>query len=84
MEGAPDDAPTGYVPVRQVDGSWKTSGGEAVAWYEVRTDLLAASDIEAAIERVLTVYGVSDVVVDAFDQLRKELPGPSAAAAPSE
>jgi hypothetical protein len=29
--------------------------------------------VEAAIQRVMSVYGVSDVVVDAFDQFRKEL-----------
>jgi hypothetical protein len=29
--------------------------------------------VEGAINRVLSVYGVSDVVVDAFNQFRKEL-----------
>ena len=53
--------------------------GDSVPWYEVRTDLLPADEVQAAMERVLSVYGVSDVVVDAFSQLRKELPQPPTA-----
>lgn len=64
---------TGYVPVTFKDGNWKTAEGNAVPWYEVQTDLLAPDDVEGAVNRVLSVYGVSDVVVDAFDQFRKEL-----------
>jgi hypothetical protein len=63
----------GFVPVTFEDGTWKTAEGGVVPWYEVQTDLLAESDVDGAVERVLSVYGVSDVVVDAFDQFRKEL-----------
>jgi hypothetical protein len=73
-----------FVPVTLRDGAWKTPAGESVPWYQVRTDLLSGEEIEAAIERVLSVYGVSDVVVDAFAQLRKELPRPPAAPASAE
>ena len=65
------------MPVSFKDGTWKTAEGEEVAWYEVQTDLLPESDVQGALERVLSVYGVSDVVVDAFDQFRKELKHPS-------
>jgi hypothetical protein len=67
------DNPHGFVPVSFEDGSWKTADGEDVPWYEVQTDLLTEADVEGALDRVLSVYGVSDVVVDAFDQFRKEL-----------
>ncbi len=67
----------GFVPVSFEDGTWKTAEGGVVPWYEVQTDLLPASDVEGALERVLSVYGVSDVVVDAFDQFRKELKRPA-------
>lgn len=63
----------GYVAVRLEDGRWKTETGSEVEWYQVHTDLLAPADVESALERVLSVYGVSDVVVDAFNQFRKEL-----------
>ncbi len=63
----------GFVAVTYQEGTWKTAAGETVPWYEVQTDVLTAADVEAALVRVLSVYGVSDVVVDAFDQLRKEL-----------
>jgi hypothetical protein len=76
--------PVAFVPVTLRDGSWKTPAGESVPWYQVRTDLLAAEEVEAAMERVLSVYGVSDVVVDAFSQLRKELPRPPAAPTSAE
>jgi len=66
----------GFVPVRLNDGNWKTAGGEVVPWYEVQTDLVPEEEVRGAIERVLDVYGVSDVVVDAFHQLRKELQRP--------
>lgn len=66
----------GFVPVRLNDGSWKTAGGEVVPWYEVQTDLVPEAEVRGAMERVLDVYGVSDVVVDAFQQLRKELQRP--------
>jgi hypothetical protein len=68
----------GFVPVTYESGSWKTAAGDEVAWYEVVTDLISESDVEGAVERVLSVYGVSDVVVDAFDQFRKELKHPPA------
>jgi hypothetical protein len=61
------------VPVSFEDGSWKTAEGGVVPWYEVQTDLLPEAEVQGALERVLSVYGVSDVVVDAFDQFRKEL-----------
>jgi len=61
------------VPVSFENGTWKTAEGEDVPWYAVQTDLLTEADVEGALERVLSVYGVSDVVVDAFDQFRKEL-----------
>ncbi len=66
----------GYVTVTLEDGGWKTAKGDEVPWYEVHTDLMAEADVEAALQRVLSVYGVSDVVVDAFDQFRKELKRP--------
>lgn len=66
----------GFVPVRLNNGSWKTAGGEVVPWYEVQTDLVPEAEVRGAMERVLDVYGVSDVVVDAFQQLRKELERP--------
>ena len=50
-----------------------TAEGAEVPWYEVQTDLVPEADVNGALERVLSVYGVSDVVVDAFDQFRKEL-----------
>jgi hypothetical protein len=63
----------GFVPVSFKDGRWTTADGEEVPWYEVQTDLVPQADLNGALERVLSVYGVSDVVVDAFDQFRKEL-----------
>jgi len=69
----------GFVPVSYEDGSWKTADGDVVPWYEVQTDLVAESEVQGAVERVLSVYGVSDVVVDAFDQFRKELKRPASA-----
>ena len=67
----------GFVPVSFKDGRWTTAEGEEVPWYEVRTDLVPEADVQGALERVLSVYGVSDVVVDAFDQFRKELKQPT-------
>jgi len=75
---------SGYVPVTFKDGTWKTAEGDAVPWYEVQTDLLEPGQVEGALNRVLSVYGVSDVVVDAFDQFRKELQQSGPAADPSE
>jgi len=63
----------GYVAVELTDGVWRTSGGIEAPWFEVETDLVPVSEVEGAIDRVMSVYGVSDVVVDAFDQFRKEL-----------
>ena len=71
MADSPD--PRGFVPVSFQDGCWKTAEGGVVPWYEVQTDLLPEADVDGAVNRVLSVYGVSDVVVDAFDQFRKEL-----------
>lgn len=70
---AQDPDQRGFVPVTFQDGCWKTAEGGVVPWYEVQTDLLPEADVEGAVDRVLSVYGVSDVVVDAFDQFRKEL-----------
>jgi len=70
---AEPDSPHGFVPVSFDNGSWKTADGDVVPWYEVQTDLLPEAEVQGALERVLSVYGVSDVVVDAFDQFRKEL-----------
>jgi hypothetical protein len=70
--------PHGFVPVNYEDGSWKTAGGDVVPWYEVQMDLVPEAEVQGAVERVLSVYGVSDVVVDAFDQFRKELKHPPA------
>ena len=67
----------GFVPVTLEEGTWKTAEGNAVPWYEVQTDLLAQAEVEGAVSRVLSVYGVSDVVVDAFSQFQKELERPS-------
>jgi hypothetical protein len=66
----------GFVPVTFSEGSWKTADGGEVPWYEVQTDLLPQAEVQGAVERVLSVYGVSDVVVDAFQQFRKELSHP--------
>ncbi len=71
--GSQPDNPHGFVPVSYEDGTWKTADGGVVPWYEVQTDLLPEAEVQGALERVLSVYGVSDVVVDAFDQFRKEL-----------
>ena len=74
---SPDpDQQHGFVPVTFEDGSWKTADGEVVPWYEVQTGLVPEAEVEGALDRVLSVYGVSDVVVDAFDQFRKELKRP--------
>lgn len=78
MASKPDN-PRGFIPVRCEDGVWKTPDGDVVPWYEVQTDLLPEAEVQGALERVLSVYGVSDVVVDAFDQFRKELKRPSPA-----
>ena len=83
MDGAEPENPNGFVPVRFEDGSWKTTEGEVVPWYEVQTDLVPEADVQGALERVLSVYGVSDVVVDAFDQFRKELKRPPSEEDPS-
>lgn len=72
------DETRGFVPVSFKDGHWATAEGEEVPWYEVQTDLVPQADVNGALERVLSVYGVSDVVVDAFDQFRKELKNPTA------
>jgi hypothetical protein len=77
MPPDPDDQ-QGFIPVTFQDGTWKTAEGEVVPWYEVQTDLVAEAEVQQAVERVLSVYGVSDVVVDAFDQFRKELKRPDA------
>jgi len=65
------------------DGQWMTAEGEVVPWYDVQTDLVPEADVEGALARVLSVYGVSDVVVDAFDQFRKELKHPTEDSSPS-
>jgi len=75
---------TGFVAVAQKDGVWRTAAGQEVAWYDVHTDLLAEADVEAALTRVLGVYGVSDVVVDAFNQFRAELRAGAASSRPPE
>jgi hypothetical protein len=72
MPPPPEDQ-RGFVPVTFSDGRWTTVEGDVVPWYEVQTDLLTESDVQGAVQRVLSVYGVSDVVVDAFDQFQKEL-----------
>lgn len=79
-EPNPPDRLRGFVPVSFENGTWKTTAGQEVPWYEVQTDLLEEAEVQGAIDRVLSVYGVSDVVVDAFDQFRKELKS----AAPAE
>jgi translation elongation factor EF-1alpha len=71
------DETRGFVPVSFKDGHWMTAEGAEVPWYEVQTDLVPEADVQGALERVLSVYGVSDVVVDAFDQFRKELKQPA-------
>jgi len=70
---AEPENPHGFIAVSYDNGSWKTADGDVVPWYEVQTDLLPEAQVQGALERVLSVYGVSDVVVDAFDQFRKEL-----------
>ena len=78
MASKPDN-PHGFIPVSFKDGTWKTPDGDVVPWYEVQTDLLPEAEVQGALDRVLSVYGVSDVVVDAFDQFRKELKRPAPA-----
>ncbi len=82
MASAPDER-HGFIPVSYENGTWKTPEGAEVPWYEVQTDLLPEAEVQGALERVLSVYGVSDVVVDAFDQFRKELKHPSPDEGPS-
>jgi len=82
MASEPDDR-HGFIPVSYENGTWKTTDGKEVPWYEVQTDLLPEAEVQGALERVLSVYGVSDVVVDAFDQFRKELKHPSPDEGPS-
>lgn len=77
MTGPEPEDTHGFVPVSFKDGHWTTAEGEVVPWYEVQTDLVREADVQGAVERVLSVYGVSDVVVDAFDQFRKELKQPT-------
>ena len=77
------DDTRGFVPVSFKDGRWTNADGEEVPWYEVQTDLVPQADVNGALERVLSVYGVSDVVVDAFDQFRKELEHPTEDPRPS-
>lgn len=74
----------GYVRVTLDESAWKTPDGESIPWYEVRTDLIAIDELEAAVDRVLAVYGVSDVVVDAFRQFHKELPQLAVNSGPAE
>ena len=74
----------GYVAAALTDGVWRTSGGIEVPWFEVETDLIPVDEVDGAIDRVMGVYGVSDVVVDAFDQFRKELRTGLPAADPTE
>ncbi len=75
----PTNDQQGFVPVTLNDGTWKTAEGAVIPWYEVQMDLLPEADVRGAMQRVLSVYGVSDVVVDAFDQFQKELKRPSSA-----
>ena len=77
MTASETDDRHGFIPVSYENGTWKTPEGTEVPWYEVQTDLLPEAEVQGALERVLSVYGVSDVVVDAFDQFRKELKHPS-------
>jgi hypothetical protein len=74
----------GYVPVELSDGVWRSSSGVEAPWFEVETDLIPLGEVDGAIDRVMSVYGVSDVVVDAFDQFRKELRTVLPAADPAE
>jgi hypothetical protein len=74
----------GFVPVTQTDGVWRTAGGLEVPWFEVETDLIAVNEVDGALDRVMSVYGVSDVVVDAVDQFRKELSAARPAVDPPE
>lgn len=73
--------PRGFLPLTFTDGGWRTPGGQPVEWYDVQTDVFSAAEIEAAAQQVLSVYGASDVVVDAFDQFRKALEQGQAATA---
>jgi hypothetical protein len=74
----------GFVPVTLTDRVWRTAGGIEVPWFEVQTDLIPVGEVDGAIDRVMSVYGVSDVVVDAVDQFRKELRAARPAADPAE
>jgi hypothetical protein len=67
--------PTGYLRLRYDGGEWRLPNGEAVPWPEVTTDLYDADRIRGAVARVLSVYGISDVVMEAFGEFDHELFG---------
>lgn len=67
--------PSGYLRLRYDGREWHLPNGEAVPWPEVTTDLYDADRIRGAVARVLSVYGISDVVMEAFGQFDHELFG---------
>lgn len=66
---------SGYVPAVLRDGAWVLPGGQEVAWYEVVGSLHEEKRIREVMADVLAVYGVSDVVTEAFGQFERELFG---------
>jgi hypothetical protein len=63
------------VPAVLRDGAWILPGGQEVAWYEVVGHLHEEKRIREVMAGVLGVYGVSDVVTEAFGQFERELFG---------
>jgi len=57
------------------DGEWRLAGGHPVRSSEVATDLYDAERIRGAMARVLSIFGISDVVTEAFAQFEEELFG---------
>ncbi len=64
---------SGYVQATYQDGEWRLAGGQPVRSGQVVTDLYDGDRIRGAIARVLSVYGISDVVMEAFGQFEEEL-----------
>ncbi len=66
---------SGYLRLRFEGDQWRLPNGDAVPRHQVSTDLYDADRIRGAVARVLSVYGISDVVMEAFGQFDRELFG---------
>ena len=75
VQGGASPDPPGYLRLRHDGREWRLPGGEPVPFSEVVTDLYDADRIRGAVARVLSVYGISDVVMEAFGQFDHELFG---------